>query len=152
MKITLEQKLPSCPELTCLICRCSFTSHNLRALLYGDRGLVIGDVCLDCLKLSSSAIKRSLRTRANHLMVEPKGRGAQTIPSHQQALELLEIATEEVKFPPIYQRFLKHLEIFVQNSCSLEEARFNLSNRGLVQRSQLENIFRDDISKGNEND
>ena len=114
-------------------------------MLYGDRGLVIGDVCPDCLKLSASAIKRSLRTRANQLMAQPKGRGAQTISSHQQALELLEIATEEVKFPSSYQRVLKHLEIFVQNSRSLEEARFNLSNRGLGQRSQLEKIFRNDI-------
>lgn len=150
MKIILEHKLSSCPRLTCLICRCSFTNDRLRALLYGDRGLVIGDVCSNCLKLDAITLKRALRTRANYLMAQPKGRGAQTISSHQQALELLEISTEEVKFPPIYQRMLKHLEIFVQDSRSLEEARFSLSHRDLVQRSQLEKIFRDGIYKEKE--
>jgi hypothetical protein len=156
MKITLEHQLTrliACPQsLNCLICRSSFTSSKLRALLYSDRGLVIGDVCPECLKLTAPEIKRSLRMQANQLMAEPKSRGAQTISSHQQALELLEIATEEVKFPPIYQRFLKHLERFVQDSRALEEARFKLSDRGLTQRSQLERIFRENIhpEKGND--
>ena len=146
MKIILEHKLSSCPKLTCLICRCSFTSNNLRALLYGDRGLMIGDVCPNCLKLTTTTLKQALRTRANHLMAQPKGRGAQIISSHQQALELLEVSIEEVRFPPIYQRFLKHLERFVQDSRSLEEARFSLSYRDLAQRSHLEKLFKADIT------
>jgi hypothetical protein len=151
MKITLEHKLTyplTHPQsLNCLICRCSFTSGRLRALLHSDRGLVIGDVCPECLKLTATEIKRSLEIQANQLMAQPKGRSTQTISSHQQALELLEIATEEVKFPSIYQRFLRHLEIFVQDSQALEEARFNLPNRCLAQRSQLEKTFRNDAQK-----
>ena len=146
MKIILEHKLSSCPQITCLICRCSFTSNNLRALLYGDRGLMIGDVCPNCLKLTATTLKRALRTRANHMMAQPKGHGAATISSHQLALELLEVATEEVRFPSLYQRFLKHLERFAQDSQSLEEARFSLSYRDLAQRSHLEKIFAADIT------
>ena len=111
---------------------------------------MIGDVCPNCLKLTATTLKRSLRTRANHLMAQPKGRGAATISSHQLALELLEVSTEEVRFPPIYQRFLKYLERFVQDSRSLEEARFSLSYRDLAQRSHLEKIFNEDIPREKE--
>jgi hypothetical protein len=142
MKITLEHKLPPCPDrLTCTVCRQTFEVSRLRTLLRSDRGLVIGDICPHCLHLAAYEIQRLLRYQANQMMAHPKGRGAQTIASHRQALELLEISTENVQFPMVYQRWLKWIAIFAQESQELESARFNLSSYDDQKRSQLEKIF-----------
>jgi hypothetical protein len=56
----------------------------------------------------------------------------------------LEISAEEIKRPTFYQRWLKHIEIFVQENQELEAARFRLSNRTVEQRSRLEKAFEHD--------
>jgi hypothetical protein len=145
MKIKLERKLLNCPNsLNCKVCHQTFEVSNLRTLLYSDRGLLIGDVCPRCLKRESPEIQRLLKQQSNLLMAPSQGRGAQTIASYQQALELLEISAEEIKRPTFYQRWLKHIEIFVQETQELEAARFRLSNRTVEQRSRLEKAFEHD--------
>jgi hypothetical protein len=143
MKFELERKLPTCPDtLSCVVCRQCFDARRIRTLLRSDRGLVIGDICPACSKLEAKAIKQTLREQANQLMSQPKGKGAQTLSFHKQALELLEVSTETVKFPTFYQRLLKQIEIFAQESQELESARFNLSNSAAKQRSRLERLLR----------
>jgi len=142
MKITLEQKRPPCPDhLSCTVCHQTFSVNKLRTLLRSDRGLVVGDVCPQCLHLEAHEIQRLLREQANRMMSPRRGRGAQTISSHRQALELLEISTENVQFPRLYQRWLKHIAIFAQESQDLEFERFNLSSYSTQRRSQLERMF-----------
>lgn len=143
MKIKLERKLINCPNLlNCKVCRQTFAVSKLRNLLYGDRGLLIGDVCPSCMKREAPDIQRLLKQRGNHLTAPSQGRGAQTIASYRQALELLEISTENIKLPTFYQRWLKHIEIFVQETQELEAARFRLSSHTIDQRSRLEKVFK----------
>ncbi|HEY9640203.1 MAG TPA: hypothetical protein V6C57_06945 [Coleofasciculaceae cyanobacterium] len=146
MKIKLERKLINCPkQLKCGICHQTFEVGKLRTLLYGDRGLLIGDVCPHCLNQEAEAIQRLLKQQANRLMAHPQGKGAQTIASHRQALELLEIATENIEFPTFYHRLLKHMEIFAQEAQDLEAARFGLSGHVAEQRLHLEKAFKQDL-------
>jgi hypothetical protein len=146
MKIKLERKLINCPNpLNCRVCCQTFEVSKLRTLLYSDRGLLIGDICPRCIKQDDPEIRRLLKQQGNHLMAPLQGRGAQTITSYQQALELLEISTENIKFPTFYQHWLKHIEIFMQESQELEAARFRLSSRTIEQRSWLEKVFEYDV-------
>jgi hypothetical protein len=146
MKIKLERKLINCPNpLKCKVCHQGFEVSKPRTLLYSDRGLLIGDICPRCVKRETSEIQRLLKQQGNHLMAPSQGRGAQTIASYQQALELLEISTENIKLPTFYQRWLKHIEIFVQETQELEAARFRLSSRAIEQRSRLEKAFEHDV-------
>jgi hypothetical protein len=142
MKIKLERKLTTCPDkLACATCHTGFAAGRLRALLYSDRGLVLGDICPACLKLEAADIRRLLRKESNRLMSHPKGSYSQTISLHRQALELLETSEEEVQFPMLYQRLIKQFQIFSQESQELEAAKFNLSSRSLSQRARLERMF-----------
>jgi hypothetical protein len=146
MKIKLERKLITCPNsLNCKVCHQTFEVGQLRTLLYSDRGLLIGDVCPRCMKREVPEIQRLLKQQGSLLMAPSQSRGAQTIASYQQALELLEISAEEIKFPTFYQRWLKRIEIFVQETQELETARFRLSSRIIEQRSRLEKAFEYDI-------
>lgn len=145
MKIKLERKLINCPNLlNCKVCHQTFEVSKLRTLLYSDRGLLIGDVCPRCVKRQSLEIQRLLKQQSNLLMAPSQGRGAQTIAAYQQALELLEVSTEEIKRPAFYQRWLKHIEIFVQETQELEAARYRLSSYTVEQRSRLEKAFERD--------
>ena len=146
MKIKLERKLINCPNLlNCKVCHQTFAVSKLRNLLYSDRGLLIGDICPSCLKQETSEIQRLLRQRGNYLTAPSQGRGAQTIASYQQALELLEISAENIKLPTFYQCWLKHIEIFVQETQELETARFRISSYTIEQRSRLEKAFERDM-------
>ncbi len=145
MKIKLERKLNTCPNpLNCKVCHQTFEVSKLRTLLYSDRGLLIGDVCPRCVKREPPEIQRLLKQQSNLLMAPSQGRGAQTIASYQQALELLEVSTEEIKRPAFYQRWLKHIAIFVQETQELEAARYRLSSYTVEQRSRLEKAFERD--------
>jgi hypothetical protein len=146
MKIKLERRLSTCANsLNCGVCRQTFEVSKLRTLLYSDRGLLIGDICPHCLKQETYEIQRLLRQQGNRLMAHPKGEGAQTIASHRQALELLEISTENIEFPTLYHRWLKHLEIFFQEAEELESTRFGLSSYIAEERSRLEKALEQDI-------
>jgi hypothetical protein len=152
MKIKLERKLFSCPDrLNCLVCRQPFQSGKLRNLLWSDRTsehrqLLLGDLCPTCVTQGEAPIQKSLRMEANRSLKPTPERGVPTvlgsaIASHRQALELLLIADEAVQFPSRGERWLKHLELFVQESQELEAARFDLGSRG--ERSRLERLLRE---------
>lgn len=146
MKIILERQLINRPNpLKCKVCHQTFDVSKLRTLLYSDRGLLMGDICPCCIKQETPGIQRLLKQQSHHLMALPQGRGVQTIASYRQALELSEISTEDVQLPTFYQRWLKHIEIFVQETQELEAARFRLSSHTIEQRSRLEKAFEQDI-------
>ena len=72
MKIKLDRKLTSCPDiLRCIICRQAFKVSIIRPLLYNDRGLIQGDICSQCLKLKAEEIKQRIREQAMLLMEIP---------------------------------------------------------------------------------
>jgi len=146
MKVILERQLINCPNtLKCKVCHQAFGTRKLRTLLYSDRGLLMGDICPCCIKQEAPGIQRLLKQQSHYLMAPTQGRGVQTIASYRQALELSEISTEDVQLPAFYQRWLKHIEIFVQETQELEAARFRLSSHTIEQRSRLEKTFKQDI-------
>ena len=145
MKIILERQLINCPNsLKCEVCHQTFDASKLRTLLYSDRGSLIGDICSCCIQQEAPGIQRLLKQQSHRLMAPTQSGGVQTIAAYRQALELSEISTEDVRLPPFYQRWLKHIEIFVQETQELEAARFR-SDRTIGQRSRLERAFEQDI-------
>jgi hypothetical protein len=147
MKIKLERKLFSCPDrLNCIVCRQPFQSGKLRNLLWSDRTtehrqLLLGDLCPTCMTQGEAPIQKSLRMEANRSLHPTPERSVPTIASHRQALEFLIIADEAVQFPTRGERWLRYLELFVQESQELEAARFDLGHRGA--RSRLEWLLRE---------
>jgi hypothetical protein len=146
MKIQLERTLTSCPaHLACVACQQFFPTGKLRHLLKSDRQLILGDLCPPCLKRGAIHIQLCLREQANRSMAPAFNGGSLTIASHRQALEQLEVAAEAVQFPKVYQRLLKKIEIFMEESQELETARFNGMEIQKIQRSQLEKIYKKEI-------
>jgi hypothetical protein len=142
MKIKLERKLTSCPHsMNCKVCFQVFEVGKLRNLLYTDRGLLMGDVCAQCFRKEAHEIQRRLEQRGNWMMVLSKDKGARTIATHRQALELVEVAAEPVEFPRAYQLWLKRIEIFIQESQESEAGRLRRSSWIVEQRSRLEKVF-----------
>lgn len=129
MKIQLERKSTSCPNrLTCVICRQIFAIDTIRTLLYNDKGLLQGDICRKCLKLTAKAIKQEILLSANLLSRQPNLASSRTISPPELVLELLECAVEDVKFPTFYQWLIKRIEVFSQEYQEIEAARFSLAN------------------------
>lgn len=125
MKIQLERKLTTCPaQLICIVCQQNFAVNRIRSLLYDDKRLLQGDICPKCLKLTANGIKQKILLSANFLNNQPNLSNCQTISSQ----ELVECASEDVRFPTFYQWLFKQIEIFSQEYQEIEAARFGITN------------------------
>lgn len=144
MKIYLERKLASCPKkLICTVCGQTFEASKIRALLYNARGLLQGDLCQTCITLKPSEIRTNMRHRASLLLQQPHA--IEQAPSaYNRALELLETAQEDVKFPTFYQWWFKKLEVLSEESQELEAARLGLHSCYYEERSRLQKMLEDD--------
>lgn len=152
MKIKLERKLTSCPErLRCIVCSQVFELGKIRTLLYNDRGLIQGDICLECMKLKADQIKQKLREQALVLMEQTELCSSPTRFPHELALELLDSSTEDIKFPTFYQRLIVKISSLSPETQELEATRLGLSSgkwgrrsrggQGLKGRSRLRIFF-----------
>ncbi len=145
MKIKLERTLTSCPDkLRCTICSQIFDIKRIRALLYGDRSLLQGDVCPQCLRLNADAIKLKIRERAEVLLSQPVSSISRLPYPQNTGLELLELSKEDIKFPGIFDWLTKKIEIFAKESNELEAARLGLTNCRCGKRSNLRIRFEED--------
>ncbi|MBD1822411.1 hypothetical protein H6F51_07860 [Cyanobacteria bacterium FACHB-DQ100] len=143
MRIQLDRKLTIRPKkLLCTIRNTPFEMGKIRLLLYTDRGLLLGDISPECLKLSSAEIRAKLRERACILLQEDDTSPNDSI--RERALELLQATQEDVKFPTALDWWFKKFEIFSEESQELEATRTGLSDYYLMERSRLQKILDDD--------
>lgn len=145
MKIQLERKLASCPnKLVCTVCYQWFEIGKIRALLYNDKGLLQGDLCSECLKLPPSSVRSRLRERASLLLKQPELSDPYHPSARDRALELLQAAQEDLKYPSVLDWWLKKLEVFSEESQELESERVGSSDFYLAERSRLQKMLEDD--------
>ncbi|MBD1843672.1 hypothetical protein H6F89_09720 [Cyanobacteria bacterium FACHB-63] len=143
MRIQLDRKLTICPKnLLCTIRNTRFEMGKIRLLLYTDRGLLLGDISPECLKFSSAEIRSRLRERACTLLQDDDITPNDSI--RERALELLQAAQEDVKFPTPLDWWFKKFEIFSEESQEIEATRTGLSDYYLMERSRLQKILDDD--------
>jgi hypothetical protein len=145
MKISLEVKLNSCPNyLRCVVCDRLFHPNKIRTLLYSDRGLLQGDICAHCLHLKADKIRNKLREKALINLINTNNCNRPNSIHKPQALELLSLSKERVKFPKSWQWLLKKIEIFSQEYQELEASRLGLTKFSCEQRLELERLFNRD--------
>jgi hypothetical protein len=145
MKIRLDRKLATCPtKLLCTITNTPFEVGKVRILLYTDRGLLLGDISPDSLKLSSSEIRNHIRERACAILQEEETFDRYQRSSKDLALELLQAAQESVRFPTAFDWWMKKFEIFSEESQEVEATRTGLSDYYVLERSRLQKILDDD--------
>ncbi|PSB26574.1 hypothetical protein [Stenomitos frigidus] len=148
MKIQLERKLQPCRDkLRCTVCQQIFVVGQIRSLLYQDSGLLQGDVCSTCTKLSAKDFKESMVLHARILLQQGNLHDAQTMTLHEQALELLAIAKEPMKFPSFWQQLVMHLDVLAQDTQELEAARLGLYGNHSLPRSHPRLFLEDDRSQ-----
>lgn len=144
MKIQLDRKLATCPKkLLCTIRNTAFEVGKIRFLLYTDRGLLLGDVSPECLKLSSSEIRSKLRERAGAILQDDDIDQYRSS-SRDYALELLQAAQEDVRFPTPFDWWFKKFEIFSEESQEIEATRTGLSDYYVLERSRLQKMLDDE--------
>ncbi|MBW4442303.1 MAG: hypothetical protein KME10_13915 [Plectolyngbya sp. WJT66-NPBG17] len=144
MKIQLDRKLTTCPKtLLCTIRNIPFEVGKIRLLLYSDRGLLLGDISPECVKLSSAEIRCKLRERACAMLQDDEATDAPRS-SRDCALELLQAAQEEVRFPTPLDWWFKKFEIFSEESQEVESTRTGLSAYYVLERSRLQKMLDDD--------
>jgi len=144
MKIQLDRKLATCPKtLLCTISNTAFEVGKVRLLLYTDRGLLLGEISVECLKLSSSDIRTKLRERACAILQDEENHPVRSS-TRECALELLQAAQEEVRFPSPIDWWLKKFEIFSEESQEVEATRTGLSDYYVLERSRLQKMLDDD--------
>lgn len=143
MRIQLDRKLSTCPKkLICVIRNASFEVGKIRLLLYTHHGLLLGDISPECLKFSASELRSKLRERACILLQTDEIEPNDAI--RERALELLQAAQEDVKFPTALDWWFKKFEIFSEESQEFEATRTGLSDYYLMERSRLQKILDDD--------
>lgn len=145
MKVHLERTLPTCPDtLRCKVCNHGFTVGRIRTLLIKDDGLIQGDICPNCLKSGSSAIRHRLKEQASQWM-QQEVNGRTSIAQYKLALEQMETAEEDIQLPWFYHWWLKRLAILSQETQELETARLGLSGCQCGKpRSRLRITFQDE--------
>jgi hypothetical protein len=144
MKIQLERKLHPCQDkLRCTVCQQIFVVGQIRSLLYQDSGLLQGDVCPTCAKLSAQDFKETMVLHARILLQQGNPGDSQTITLHERALELLEIAKEPIKFPSFWQQVLMQIDVLAQDTQELEADKFGLHNNRSTPRSHPGLFFED---------
>jgi len=118
MKIKLERTLANCPtHLRCTICSRPFEVGKIRKLLCDSNGLIQGDLCSTCSKLSSKHLKQKLQTN------------------------------EEIIQPKFYQWWFKRLTILSEATQEIEQARLGSSRCHCQNSRGLKILFqRDDDS------
>lgn len=145
MKIQLERTLTSCPhKLVCTVCNQWFEVGKIRTLLYNNKGLLQGDVCPLCMKLPAPEIRSHLRERASLLLQQSELSEALMESVRDRALELLQAAQEDVKFPSLIDWWFKKLEVITEESDELEATRLGKTDLYLAERSRLQKILDDD--------
>jgi hypothetical protein len=145
MKICLEVKLHSCPDyLRCIVCDRLFLTNKIRALLYSDRGLLQGDICSHCLRSKADNIRNKLREKALINLINTDKLNRSNSIHKPQALELLALSKEKVKFPKSWQWLIKKIAIFSQEDRALEISRSGLTQFNCEQRLELERLFHRD--------
>jgi len=142
MKIQLDRKLATCSKkLLCTIRNTPFEVGKIRLLLYTDCGFLLGDISPECLKLSSSEIRSQLRDRACLMLQDDDD----NLSARESAMELLQAAQEEVRFPTPLDWWFKKFEIFSEESQETEATRTGLSDYYVLERSRLQKILDDDL-------
>lgn len=84
-----------------------------------------------------------MRDRASRLLQHPYKMDA-ALAAHERALELLEAAQEDVRFPTFYQWWFKKLTVFSETSEELEAARLGANTEYGDARSRLQKRLEDD--------
>lgn len=142
MKIQLDRKLTTCPRnLICTVYNTAFEVGKIRLLLYTDRGLLLGDISPDCLKLSSAEIRTKLRERACAMLQDDNPDRDRL---RDSALELLQASQEQVRFPGAFDWWMKKFEIFSEESQEIEATRSGLADYYVLERSRLQKMLDDD--------
>lgn len=134
--------MTTCPKkLICTVRNTAFEVGKIRLLLYTDRGLLLGDLSPECVKLSASEIRTKLRERACAMLQDDNpDRDSQ----RDSALELLQAAQEHVRFPSAFDWWVKKFEIFSEESQEVEATRSGLSDYYVLERSRLQKMLDDD--------
>jgi len=113
-------------------------------LLTKNDGLIQGDLCQDCLKSGSTAIRTKLKEQASQQLLQELNSHA-SVAQYRLALEQLEATDEEIQLPRFYQWWLKRLEVLSQETQELENARLGLSSCQCGKpRSQLRITFQEE--------
>ncbi|WP_156426897.1 hypothetical protein [Leptolyngbya sp. NIES-2104] len=134
--------MTTCPKkLICTVRNTAFEVGKIRLLLYTDRGLLLGDLSPECLKLSASEIRTKLRERACAMLQDDN---PDLDSQRDSALELLQAAQEHVRFPAAFDWWLKKFEIFSEESQEVEATRSGLSDYYVLERSRLQKMLDDD--------
>jgi hypothetical protein len=139
MKIQLERKLSSCSnQLACAVCRQPFMVQPIRTLLFSDKGLLLGDICLPCRQSGAEEIRDTLRERS--ILLKRQAEFSRSTPKAIDDLvaQLTTCAKENVTFPSLFEWALKRWELLVEESAEVEAARLELANDWLSQRTQLD--------------
>lgn len=145
MRIQLERKRYPCRDtLRCTVCQQMFHVGQIRSLLHQDSGLLQGDVCPACARLTATDFKQKMVLNARILLQKESLHDAQTMTLHARTLELLEAAKEPIKFPSFWQQWLMQLDVFAQDTQELEAARFGLHDHAHPWRSQPHPFLDDD--------
>ncbi|NJR41206.1 MAG: hypothetical protein HC781_23150 [Leptolyngbyaceae cyanobacterium CSU_1_4] len=111
MKIQLEHRLSSCPpQLRCIACGQTFTVGRVRSLLVNDEDRIQGDLCPKCIRLPADEIRSILAEQVWLMLEQPQLFQHQVESPETLALELFEVALEELEMPSFSQRWMKTLE------------------------------------------
>lgn len=111
MKIQLEHRLFSCPpKLRCTVCRQIFTAGRIRPLLVNDGDRIQGDLCPKCVCLPANEIRLILAEQVWLMLEQPQLFQHQVESPETLALELFEVALEELEMPSRYQWLMKIIE------------------------------------------
>jgi hypothetical protein len=134
MKIQLEQKSSNCPDhMNCVACAQKFKVGSMRRLLMDDRSMLQGDLCHSCVRRTAPSLQKLLRSKGQHLLFKHPERGQ----------ELMNMATEPVQFPSLWQWLTKKIEILSAETTALEQARFNINTCNCHQVQKLEYIYQE---------
>jgi hypothetical protein len=145
MKIQLERKLNSCShKLACTVCNQWFEVGKIRALLYNSEGFLLGDVCPECVKLPAPGIRSRLRERASLLLQQAELSETLMVSARDRALELLQAAQEEVKYPSLLDWWFKKFQVMSEESYPIESTQIGETDLYLVERSRLQKMLEDD--------
>ncbi|MBW4516992.1 MAG: hypothetical protein KME11_17415 [Timaviella obliquedivisa GSE-PSE-MK23-08B] len=114
MKIQLEHRQSSCPQkLRCIACRQIFAVGRVRSLLVNDEDRIQGDLCSKCVRLTADEIRLILTEQVWLMLEQPQLFQHQVESPETLALELFEVALEDLEIPSSYQRLMKTLESYL---------------------------------------
>jgi hypothetical protein len=142
MKIQIERKPKFFPDqLDCVVCRQAFPVGRIRNLLYSDRGLLQGELCLECVESNPTVIQAKIKERAWFLLQNSQLLKSDAILTGERASELLAISQETVIFPGFWQLWRKKLTIWREERNELQQARVSSASCYSQKRQQLEHLL-----------